>query len=192
MGVEVLLRTDPPRRLALTGDALLTLQASGALAPDHTAELIAGDLIEMPSEGEAHSHLKARLIWWFNRMLDERRYWVAPDTPLRLSPTDWPEPDLFVHASGVLPARVLGPQTDLVVEIADTSLAYDLGVKAALYRRFGVRRYWVIDLHARLTHDHAAAPAPDALWTVTAVPFGAPLEVGAELAPSLLVEGLLG
>ncbi len=33
----------------------------------------------------------------------------------------------------------------LVVEIADSSLRYDIGRKAALYASFGVRELWVID-----------------------------------------------
>ena len=33
----------------------------------------------------------------------------------------------------------------LVVEIADSSLRYDVGRKAALYASFGVRELWVID-----------------------------------------------
>ena len=37
----------------------------------------------------------------------------------------------------------------LVVEVAEApSLRTDLGVKAALYARFGVPEYWVIDVNA--------------------------------------------
>jgi Uma2 family endonuclease len=58
-----------------------------------------------------------------------------------------------------------------VVEIADSSLRYDMGRKAALYASFGIRELWVIDavrLTARVfrhpategyreTHDFGAA-----------------------------------
>jgi Uma2 family endonuclease len=33
----------------------------------------------------------------------------------------------------------------LVVEIADSSLDYDMRIKAPLYAGYGVREYWVID-----------------------------------------------
>jgi len=36
-----------------------------------------------------------------------------------------------------------------VVEIADTTLAFDLTVKAALYARAGILEYWVLDLTGR-------------------------------------------
>ncbi len=42
----------------------------------------------------------------------------------------------------------------LVAEVADTSLAIDLGRKAAIYAAAGVAEYWVVDLGARLIHQH--------------------------------------
>jgi len=50
--------------------------------------------------------------------------------------------------------HVRGRDVLLLIEIADTSLHYDLGEKAALYRQHGVRDYWVIDLVSRQTHVH--------------------------------------
>ncbi|MCS6959687.1 MAG: Uma2 family endonuclease [Pseudanabaenaceae cyanobacterium SKYGB_i_bin29] len=34
---------------------------------------------------------------------------------------------------------------DLVIEVADTSLADDLGIKRMLYEEIGIREYWVVD-----------------------------------------------
>jgi Uma2 family endonuclease len=34
----------------------------------------------------------------------------------------------------------------LLVEISDTTLAFDLGTKARLYARAGIREYWVVDI----------------------------------------------
>ena len=42
-------------------------------------------------------------------------------------------------------ANITGANILLVVEVADSSLSYDLGRKAALYASFGVRELWVID-----------------------------------------------
>ena len=44
----------------------------------------------------------------------------------------------------------------LVVEVADSSLKLDLGVKALLYAECGVPEYWVLDLKARSTVVHRA------------------------------------
>ena len=42
----------------------------------------------------------------------------------------------------------------LVVEVADSSLAYDLGRKAGLYAGFGIKELWVIDAVRLETRIH--------------------------------------
>ncbi|MDX2275362.1 MAG: Uma2 family endonuclease [Hyphomonadaceae bacterium] len=142
---------DFPARHRLTIPDVLKMQEAGILGPDHGCELIDGELLEMPSEGERHARLKLRLIRFFNRALGDDVD-VGPDTTLWLADDQGPEPDLFLFPSTLGPAAVRGQDTLLVVEIADTSLRYDLGEKADLYRRFGVREYWVIDADASVIH----------------------------------------
>jgi len=72
---------------------------------------------------------------------------VAPED----NPTNEPVPDLIVlrqdqsHYTSNPQAQDLW----LVVEIADTSVAFELRVKAALYARAGVPEYWVLDVTRR-------------------------------------------
>lgn len=70
---------------------------------------------------------------------------VAPETTFRLSEHTYLEPDviLFDRATG-LPG-LSAATVHLVVEIADSSLRYDIIRKAALYASFGIRELWVID-----------------------------------------------
>lgn len=67
-----------------------------------------------------------------------------------------PLPDIFVwqpsQAEGPIPAEAVR----LVVEIADTTLADDLGPKQAAYAKAGLPEYWVVDLNARALHCFAA------------------------------------
>ena len=93
---------------------------------------------------------------------------LVPDGTLRLADRVWPEPDLYLYPTSMLAAAVRGPDTLLVVEIADTT-RYDLGTKAALYRQYGVREYWVMDVIKRESHVHLLA-APDA-WPMKPVAF---------------------
>ena len=54
----------------------------------------------------------------------------------------------------------LKPETALlVVEIADSSLGYDLGKKANFYASFGIRELWVIDAVRLETHVHQGVTA---------------------------------
>lgn len=48
-----------------------------------------------------------------------------------------------------------GAQTLLAVEVAGSSLGYDLGVKLELYAAAKIPEYWVVDLAARRLHVHA-------------------------------------
>ena len=41
-----------------------------------------------------------------------------------------------------------------MVEVADSSVAFDLSRKAALYAQAGVREYWVLDLVRRMLVVH--------------------------------------
>lgn len=47
-----------------------------------------------------------------------------------------------------------GPDVLLVVEVADSSLSYDLLVKAPLYAAHGVREYWVVDAVRQTVRVH--------------------------------------
>ncbi|MDX2238115.1 MAG: Uma2 family endonuclease [Hyphomonadaceae bacterium] len=135
-------------------DDVFAMQDAGILPPDHRCELIHGELIEMPSEGDRHSHAKAQLIMWFARNLPHDRYAVGPDTTFFLDKQEAPEPDVFLHDAALRPSQVGGRDALLVIEIAATSLAYDLTVKAELYSAYGVREYWVVDVERRETHVH--------------------------------------
>ena len=89
--------------------------------------------------------------------LQRRWYKLAPDdidlateTTFRLSEDTYLEPDVVVHPRATGLRGLTGAAALLVVEIADSSLRYDMGRKAALYASFGVRELWVIDA-VRLT-----------------------------------------
>jgi Uma2 family endonuclease len=53
----------------------------------------------------------------------------------------------------------------LVIEVAEESLALDLGRKARIYADAGVPRYWVIDLRGNIAHVHTD-PEPGGYRTV--------------------------
>ena len=64
-------------------------------------------------------------------------------------------PDLIIHAAAVKTPDVRGEDALLVVEVAETSLAYDRGMKARLFAFHGVREYWVINAVTLVTAVHA-------------------------------------
>lgn len=70
-------------------------------------------------------------------MVSEPQFNVADDTYLN--------PDILVHSAALKTPDVRGGDALLVVEVADTSLRYDLNTKAPIYAEHGVPEYWVIN-----------------------------------------------
>jgi Uma2 family endonuclease len=103
--------------------------------------------------------LKAALLRrWYRASPDE--FSLVPETTFRLSEDTYLEPDVVIYprTSGI---RGLSANSVLlVVEIADSSLRYDTGRKAALYASFGIRELWVIDA-VQLTTRVFREPAED-------------------------------
>ena len=72
-----------------------------------------------------------------------------------------PEPDLLILKAthdGYARAHPRAQDVLLLIEIADSSLAFDLGPKCSLYARYGVCEYWVVDLiHEPVVTHHQPA-----------------------------------
>ncbi|MEM9586089.1 MAG: Uma2 family endonuclease [Planctomycetota bacterium] len=66
-----------------------------------------------------------------------------------------PVPDLVWMTRRRYLRQLPGPRDiHLVIEVADSSLAYDLGEKAELYASQKIAEYWVVDCKARQIHVH--------------------------------------
>jgi Uma2 family endonuclease len=70
----------------------------------------------------------------------------------RFSDMSEPQPDfaLVKRRADFYKKKHPGPaDTYLIIEVSESSLRYDLQVKAPLYARYGVPEYWVTDLKGR-------------------------------------------
>jgi Uma2 family endonuclease len=160
-----------------TGVDVEAMVRAGILHGDDRIELLAGEIVAMPPKGNRHEIMRTELtIFWARRLPIDIKF--APEAPLNLAPHD--EPDIFLFPATMRVPDARGDTVLLVVEIADSSLSYDLKVKAPRCAAFGVREYWVIDPVAVHTTVHLD-PGPDgyrnvsefagdALLTPTAVP----------------------
>ncbi len=80
---------------------------------------------------------------------------VRSQLPLALDADSEPEPDVAVVVGSVREFVDAHPVTAvLVVEVADTSLAFDRTTKAAVYARTGIADYWIVNLVDRVVEVH--------------------------------------
>jgi Uma2 family endonuclease len=147
-----------PRR-RFTVAEVEAMVAAGVMEEDERVELIGGELVPMSPKGNHHEVVKTALLTrWYRARADE--VLLTPETTFRLSEDTYLEPDVVIYPRTSGLRGLTGANVLLVVEIADSSLRYDIGRKAALYASFGIRELWVIDA-VRLTTRVFREPAAD-------------------------------
>ena len=136
--------------------AIKLTYADYCLTPDDERyELLDGELIVAPAPNSAHQRVDAKLGWRLAQFVEQRgvgQVFFAPYDVV-LSETDVVQPDLLFisneHAYIITSANACGAP-DLVVEILSPSTAErDRTFKRALYARYGVREYWLVDPDAQ-------------------------------------------
>ncbi len=122
---------------------------------DQRVELIDGEIIEMPPQGEEHGVGILLLTKALNVAFGEGHV-VRVQLPLHTGANEEPEPDIAIVAGDIRDSMRYGRPSSatLVVEVAGTTLAYDLGEKAEIYAAAGIAEYWVLDLEARCLVVH--------------------------------------
>src|SRR5579864_2599304 len=123
---------------------------AGILTEDDRVELIEGQLIAMSPIGSDHSGTVNTLTRMLVRVVGDRGV-VAVQNPVQLDDLSEPQPDFsvlrpredFYRKATPRPHEVM-----LIIEVADSSLAYDRGVKKALYARHGIAEFWIVNLAA--------------------------------------------
>ncbi len=123
------------------------LSKEGNLDPEEPTELVDGQIVKMLPIGFSHSNAQANLLRQLFRQEDPARFRVWPGG-LRISDNGERYPDISL----VNPAIAVQPTPKdlfLLIEIADSSLMYDLTEKKNEYETSGINEYWVVDVKDR-------------------------------------------
>ena len=121
--------------------------------------------------------------YWFPRIVGSPIDLIT-ETTLRVGQDEFYEPD-FLFWPRSIPLKDLAADTALlIVEVADTSLRYDLGTKADIYSRLGLCELWVINANTLVTTVHRG-PQPTRYASVESKQPNERIEPS--LAPSLAV-----
>jgi len=147
--MSIMIRSLPDRHRT-TVDEYRRMAEAGVLAPDARVELIAGEIIDMAPIGSRHAAVVERFARRFHRSANG--FLVRTQQPLALNNYSEPVPDISLvrhRPDDYVTAHPTPVDTLLVVEVADTTLQYDLDEKAPLYAESAVPELWIVDLTRR-------------------------------------------
>ena len=145
------------RPFRLTADAYYRMIDAGAIGDNDRVELWEGQLVEKMGKNRPHVIAQTKLIAALNRVVPEGWY-VTPEAPLEVNAISVPEPDLTVvrGAPDDYPRRPpTANDVALVVEVADSSVAKDVGRMLTAYSASGVAAYWVLNIPSRRLECYA-------------------------------------
>lgn len=178
---------DHPHKHPISAEEYLRMGEAGVFAPEARLELIDGEIIEMAPIHPPHAGRVKKLAELFFQRAGGRAI-VSVQDPVITSLHSVPQPDLALlklRADYYSRSHPGVSDVFLVVEVADTSLAYDLEAKVPLYARCGVPEVWVVDINERAIRVFRD-PAEGGYRSVFAAQVGE--RVACEAQPEVAVE----
>ena len=137
-------------RRALTVADYHRMGEAGILTERDRVELIEGELVAMSPIGSHHAGTVNAITRLLVQVVAERGV-VAVQNPVQLDDRSEPQPDFAVLKPRPDDYRLATPRPEevlLIIEVADSSLAYDREVKRSLYARHNIPELWIVDLAA--------------------------------------------
>lgn len=166
---------------------------AGLFDEDTRAELIEGEVVQMAPIGARHF----ACVIWLVRLLQAAvgdRAIVSGHNPVVLDDHSEPGPDVALlrlrddeYAKGLPgPGDVL-----LLIEVADTTLAWDRDRKAPLYARSAIPETWVVDLNGQEVIV-SRRPSPGGYQQISRARRGETLRVEGLPSMTVTVDDVLG
>lgn len=172
-------------RRRITVDEYYRMAEAGILTEKDRVELIHGEIIEISPIGSKHAAAVNRL----NNVLKEYlgvKAIVSVQNPIKLNNLNEPEPDIAVlkYADHYYAERHPSPADILmVVEVSDTTLAFDREIKLPLYAHAGIPEFWLVDLGKKELEIHRN-PAKDIYKNIQIIQPGDTVDLPFELSVS--------
>lgn len=149
------------QRRRFTTDEFHKMGEAGIFHEEDRLELIDGEIVMMTPIGPRHAYYVNRLNKVLVQAVGELAV-VSPQNPVQVERRSEPQPDLVVlrpRGREYLAATPGKEDALLIVEVSDSSLAYDRDVKVPLYAAAGVPESWILDVEAQEIERHTM-PAP--------------------------------
>jgi Uma2 family endonuclease len=184
----------PEEVFRISVDRYERMVESGMLGEDDPIELLSGVIVWKMPKNPRHSTVVRRCQRIIESLVPSGWH-VRKEEPARIPDYDEPEPDLtVVRGDGQLYENHHPGPNDvaLIIEVAESSLTRDRGLKREIYARAGIAAYWVINLIDRQIESYSdpvgnAYPAPKVFRETDLVE----LIVDGQVAGAILVADLL-
>jgi Uma2 family endonuclease len=137
------------------------MHEAGVFSEGDRLELINGEIKQMSPIGRKHATCVTRLNTLFvTRLLHKAIVWSQ--NPIRLDDNSEPQPDIAIlkprddfYEEGLpTPSDIL-----LIIEVADSTIAYDREVKAPLYAAAGIPEMWLFDVNKKAIEGYSQPSA---------------------------------
>ena len=111
-------------------------------------ELVEGNIIQMAAKGTPHTTCNTRLLYSLLPLLGGQAI-VRHQDPISIPPDSEPEPDFAIvrPQADYYSSRHPGPgDVFFLIEVSDSTLAYDQGTKLSVYGAAKIPHYWIVNL----------------------------------------------
>ena len=136
------------RPYRLTVGQFLAMIDAGIFPVDAHVELLGGMLVRMMTKGNPHDYTLGMISEELRRSIPDG-WFLREDKSLQIGPRSRPEPDVAIvrgprkqYSKRTPHAR----ETALVVEVSESSHAYDRGEKWRAYAAARIPIYWIVNL----------------------------------------------
>jgi Uma2 family endonuclease len=132
----------------ITVDEYERIIASGSLEDPSRVELVDGHMVDKMGKNAEHGYATKQTL----KGLDSRlpAGWTSrKEEPVRIPAYDEPEPDIAIVQGTDADDRHRIPtaaDVALLVEVSETTLIQDQGLKLAAYAKDGIPVYWIVNL----------------------------------------------
>ncbi len=145
----------PPAPRKYTASDIFFFVDAGLFDRAAKFELFDGEIVPISPKGNHHEAMRETVMDWL------REPWAAQfglmlEHSLSIDDVTIIEPDFILYPRNVSIADrpLTGQDMRLIIEVADSSLNFDLNEKASKYAAFGADEYWVINAKTKATRIH--------------------------------------
>ncbi len=145
-----------PRLFLWTVEQYLSLIEDGILTEEDKTELLAGNIIaKMASNKPRDAVISFVQDYFIEKYFKEHT--MRSERAIRLSEDSMPEPDYVValyREDKYRSAWPTVPDVLLLIEVSDSTLSIDRGIKKTLYASAGIKEYWIINIPGKQIEVH--------------------------------------